>query len=169
MQESTKNDPAEVQFELQHLDRKDIPGITELETIFNEAQSIHVNASSETYEFFKAGCEVLKNNKIAVLAIRNRNTTGLTNINKSKDSHFHRLVKTTGDTAKQGNSSGAFGIGKHAPFAASMLRTVLYSTQNRENENSRGFQGVIKIASFDRGEEYPTQGTGFYGEKKKRI
>jgi hypothetical protein len=158
--------PVIVEFEQKNLNKNDIPGINDLVKIFELATKSYEEYANETYEFFKKGHEFLKKEIISLLAIRDRNTSGLTRIGQTKDSHFHRLTKTTGDTAKTGISNGSHGIGKHAPFAASIFRTMLYGTLNRESKSNRGFQGVIKIASFNRGEEYPTQGTGFYGFKK---
>ncbi|MFF2447923.1 hypothetical protein ACFVSW_12565 [Neobacillus sp. NPDC058068] len=158
--------PAIVEFIHKDLSKQDIPGIDEMTQIFEAATKSYEESSNETYDFFKKGSKALQKNTISVLAIRDRNTSGLTRIGQNKNSHFHRLTKTTGDTAKKGTSNGSFGIGKHAPFAASIFRAMLYSTLNRESEFNRGFQGVIKIASFDRGDEYPTQGTGFYGYKE---
>ncbi|WML57756.1 hypothetical protein [Neobacillus sp. PS2-9] len=157
--------PAIVKFVNKHLYKQEIPGIDGLNKIFELATKSYEGVSNETYDFFKKGYKALQKETISVLAIRDYNTTGLTKVGKTKNSHFHRLTKTTGDTAKTGTSNGSYGIGKHAPFAASIFRTMLYATLNSESENNKGFQGVIKIASFDRGEEYPTQGTGFYGIK----
>lgn len=158
--------PSIVEFTRKDLDREAIPGIDELTNIFQSATQFYKGNPNETYQFFKKGYTALQNKTVSVLAIRDRNTTGLTKVGETKDSHFHRLTKTTGDTAKTGTSNGSFGIGKHAPFAASIFRAMLYGTLNTDEGMNRGFQGVIKIASYDRGEEFPTQGTGFFGHKK---
>lgn len=158
--------PSIVEFKRKDLDKEAIPGIAELTDIFETATQYYKESYNDTYHFFKKGYDALQNKTVSVLAIRDRNTTGLTKVGETKDSHFHRLTKTTGDTAKTGTSNGSFGIGKHAPFAASIFRTMLYGTLNTDEDKNRGFQGVIKIASYDRGEEFPTQGTGFYGHKK---
>lgn len=155
-----------VEFEEKKIETRKIPGITELRAIFEQAEKYFSSPiPNETHKFFKKACDIINNDTISVCAIRDRNTTGLTNVMSNKDSHFHRLTKTTGDTKKTGTSNGSYGIGKHAPFATSFLRTMFYGTLNREKTYNKGFQGVIKIASFNRGEQYPTQGTGFYGIK----
>ena len=47
-----------------------------------------------------------------------------------KTGQWHRLVKMTGQSAKNSNTAGgSYGIGKHAPFAVSGLRTIFYSTR----------------------------------------
>lgn len=158
--------PAIVVFEQKKLNKSLIPGIKDLNNIFKSATDFYSDNPNETYKFFKKGYDALQQSTVSVLAIRDRNTTGLTKVGQAKKSHFHRLTKTTGETEKTGNSNGSFGIGKHAPFASSLFRAMLYGTLNIDSDMSRGFQGVIKIASYDRGEEFPTQGTGFYGHKK---
>ncbi|RNF39759.1 hypothetical protein [Planococcus salinus] len=160
------NKPSIVEFTRKDLEREAIPGIDELMSIFETATQFYKENPNETYHFFNKGYDALQKKTVSVLAIRDRNTTGLTKVGETKDSHFHRLTKTTGDTAKTGTSNGSFGIGKHAPFAASIFRAMLYGTLNTDEGMNKGFQGVIKIASYDRGEEFPTQGTGFYGHKK---
>lgn len=163
---ATEEKPAVVEFEQKNLNKEAIPGVIELINIFKTATKFYKESSNETYQFFKKGYDLLQNETVSVLAIRDRNTTGLTKVGQTKKSHFHRLTKTSGETEKTGTSNGSFGIGKHAPFAASTFRAMLYGTLNTDEGLNRGFQGVIKIASYDRGEEFPTQGTGFYGYKK---
>ncbi|UZJ78602.1 hypothetical protein [Fictibacillus sp. KU28468] len=160
-----KGVPVIVKFEEKKIEADKIPGIDELRTIFEKAENHFSSNNNETHKFFKKACEIVNADFISICAIRDRNTSGLTKIMSKEDSHFHRLTKTTGDTGKTGTSNGSYGIGKHAPFATSFLRTMFYGTLNREKPYNIGFQGVIKIASFNRGEEYPTQGTGFYGIK----
>ena len=160
-----KDVPVVVEFEEKKIEAEKIPGIDELRVIFRQAKNHFSSKNNETYMFFKKACEIVNGDTISVCAIRDRKTIGLTKVLSNEDSHFHRLTKTTGDTGKTGTSNGSYGIGKHAPFATSFLRTMFYGTSNREESYNRGFQGVIKIASFNRAEEYPTQGTGFYGIK----
>lgn len=158
--------PVIVEFQETKISSERIPGIDELRTYFKQAESYFAPQKNETHKFFKKALNIINNDYISICAISDRNTSGLTGVMSGENSHFHRLTKTTGDTGKTGTSNGSYGIGKHAPFAASFLRTMLYGTLNRDKNNNRGFQGVIKIASFNRGEKYLTQGTGFYGIKE---
>ena len=158
----SNDSPAVIEYQVMEVPVEKIPGYEELRAIYQVAESYFIPKKNETHKFFKKAVEVINSDTIKVCAIRDRNTSGLTNVKLSEDSHFHRLVKTTGDTGKTGTSNGSYGIGKHAPYATSYLRAMLYGTLNRENE--RGFQGVIKIASFNNGKEFLTQGTGFYGK-----
>ncbi|MFJ7735616.1 hypothetical protein ACIQ2D_04660 [Lysinibacillus sp. NPDC097287] len=158
--------PVIVEFEEKKIEAKRIPDIDELRTYFKQAENYFAPQKNETHKFFRKALEIINDETISICAIRDRNTIGLTRVLSSEDSHFHRLTKTTGDTGKTGTSNGSYGIGKHAPFATSFLRTMLYGTLNREKTYNRGFQGVIKIASFSRGKKHLTQGTGFYGVKE---
>src|SRR5262249_10424897 len=54
-----------------------------------------------------------------------------------------------------------FGIGKNAPFAASQVRTVLYSTFNVDGEHV--FQGVATLVSHNHPAGGVSQPTGFLG------
>ena len=83
---------------------------------------------------FRRGLSVLKdairNRAVPALAITDSNTTGAPDTdgdgNKNK---WRSLTKSQGKSEKDArDSGGSFGIGKHATFAASDLRTVLYST-----------------------------------------
>src|SRR5690606_18081991 len=63
---------------------------------------------------------------------------------------------------KNSTSGGSFGIGKHAPFACSNLRTVFYGTLDTEGKVA--FQGVAKLITHLDDNGNPRQGTGFFGE-----
>lgn len=158
--------PVLVKFEQKKLSREAIPEVNELTSIFHKAKKYHEKRSVQTFKFLDKGHNLLLKETVSVLAIRDFNTTGLTKI-KEDDGHFHKLTKTSGDTSKTGTANGSYGIGKHAPFAASNLRTMLYGTLNIDKEDNKGLQGVIKIASFKDEGSSSTQGTGFFGIKKR--
>lgn len=108
--------PVQIEFQHEKLDKNKIPGVDELTTIFKQATESYESKNNDTYKFFKKAYKALKSDFISVLAIRDRNTTGLTKVKETEHSHFHRLTKTSGDTDKVGMSNGSYGIGKHAPF-----------------------------------------------------
>lgn len=72
------------------------------------------------------------------------------------------LIRSVGSSQKGEGAGGSFGIGKNAPFAASALRTVLYSTKLADE--SVAFQGVARLVTHKNEAGKPTQGTGYYGE-----
>lgn len=161
-----KNKPSIIKFSVFSVSRNKIPDIDGLTNIFQLGKKYWSNHSqSEAEEFFTNGIEVLQKNKINVMAIQDYNTTGLSNISGNNSGGWVALVRSTGITEKGPDASGSFGIGKHAPFAASQLQTILYGTLNEDDEI--GFQGVSKIASFQDDNDETTQGTGYFGYAEK--
>ncbi|WCJ58252.1 hypothetical protein NXS98_10995 [Fontisphaera persica] len=72
------------------------------------------------------------------------------------------MIRCAGSSSKGEGEGGSFGIGKNAPFAASLLRTVLYTTFNTDEEHV--FQGVATLASHRHPAGGTLQPTGFLGE-----
>lgn len=154
--------PVVVKFEAVKLPSEGIPGVPDLKEVFSKGAqtwSMHKDAN----KFFTEGLAQLNKTEIPVLIIRDYNTSGLENVNEKINGSFASLVKSVGVTFKGDASSGSFGIGKHAPFAASSLRTMFYGTYNRQGV--RALQGVSKLASYNKGNSNYTQGTGYYGVK----
>ena len=71
------------------------------------------------------------------------------------------MIRSVGSSHKGNDAGGSFGIGKNAPFAASALRTVFYSTKLAGGEVA--FQGVARLVTHLEAANKPTQGTGYYG------
>lgn len=113
-----------------------------------------------TKSFFEKAGELVSKDSIRILKISDYGTRGVVGDEESKDSDWYNLVKSRGSSFKRGTSGGSYGIGKNAPFAASEIRTVLYSTLTEGGEYA--FQGVSKLVTHTVG-NYKTQGTGFYG------
>lgn len=72
-----------------------------------------------------------KNGKFPVLVVSDCNTTGLDGYKKSSGSSWSDLLKIHGNNNKSSSSGGSYGIGKFAPFVFSSLRTIIYSSKNR--------------------------------------
>ena len=90
-----------------------------------------------------------------------KHTTGLVlGTNGDRNSDWFKITKAVGASDKHAGKLGSFGIGKHAPFACSDLRTVFYGTKDRDGATA--FQGVSKLVSYKLGKEV-TQGTGYFG------
>ncbi|UUZ92340.1 hypothetical protein LJK87_44330 [Paenibacillus sp. P25] len=107
---------------------------------------------------------------IPFLKISDYNTTGLTGVNEGQRGGWHNLIKSVGSSDKDSHSGGSFGIGKHAPFACSDLRTVFYGTKEADT-GAEAFQGVAKLVTYINEHDEPTQGTGYFGmiEKNRPI
>lgn len=157
--------PTVVKFSVFDISKEELPDAAGLTKIFELGKSYWSGHNQEEAEqFFEQGIETLKQDEIKIMAIQDYNTKGLSNIggeNGRNSGGWMALVRSTGVTEKGPMSSGSFGIGKHAPFAASYLQTVMYGTVNKEDKF--GFQGVSKIASFLDDDDDITQGTGYYG------
>lgn len=103
--------------------------------------------------------EILSKETIPTLSLRDVNTVGapdfIEDVTEVGDSPWVAMTNSEGYSVKQGSDSlGSFGIGKHAPFAATPLRTVLYSTcyesNNGDGELSQRFIGrSILVTHFD--------------------
>lgn len=162
---ASSDKPAVVKFSVFNIKQEELPDTIGLMNIFKLGRSYWSGHNQqEAEQFFEKGLETLKQDEIKVMAIQDYNTNGLSNIggeNGQNSGGWMALVRSSGITEKGPMSSGSFGIGKHAPFAASDLQTVMYGTLNEEDKF--GFQGVSKIASFLDGDNDLTQGTGYYG------
>lgn len=99
------------------------------------------------------------------MRISDFNTTGLLGSAEEYNSPWTNLTKSSGASDKVGSQGGSFGIGKFAPFACSDLRTVFYSTKDKDGEKAS--QGVARLTSFKKSDEDTAQGIGFYGEPSK--
>lgn len=153
--------PIRVKFELLEMEKDIIPGIKSLEKIF-ESLSYYWKANDKATKVLNLASDRLKSDFIHVLKISDFNTTGLTGAGIERGGNFNNLVKSSGVSEKGNTSGGSFGIGKNAPFACSYLRTVLYSTYDKEKVHA--FQGVARLATYENSKGEKTQGTGFYGE-----
>ena len=155
--------PVKVEFVLEKVRRKDVIGIDTL----SEKMTLCKNFWSEnkkTVKFFDKASKVCNDDFIRILRVSDYNTTGLTGSDKIKSSPWQDLVKSSGVSNKNGESGGSFGIGKSAPFACSDLRTIFYSTLDKDG--LKASQGVSRLVSFECKEnniEVITQGKGYYG------
>jgi len=98
---------------------------------------------------------------IKILKISDYNTTGLTGSDRESNTNWINLVKSSGASNKQGGSGGSYGIGKHAPFNFSSLRTVFYSTY--DNEGLSAIQGKAILTTHKDDEGNMHQNIGYFG------
>ena len=153
--------PVSVKFEKIMMAPKDVPGLAELskrlEACYEKAKE---KKKPKAELHFKKALEVIRERNIAVLRASDFNTSGLTGQDDDEQGRWHRLVKAVGENEMTGVGGGSFGIGKGAPFAASLLRAVYYSTLNEQGEHI--FQGKTRILSHVwRGKDF--RGVGFFG------
>ena len=108
----------------------------------------------------------MRKDKVDVLIVSDENTKGLVGPAKA-GTPFHALVKSTGVSNKEAvDSTGSFGIGKNAAFAASDLRTVFYSTLfEKKPGDPLEFlaQGKSILMSHNGPDGKPRRRVGFWG------
>ena len=156
--EPGSQEPVEVRFRIIYCSPEDI-GANELTGIFTRCADRQTDGSKEQ-KFFELGRKELRENRIAVLEISDKNTTGLTN------RRWKALVKERGSSENREGAGGSFGIGKHAPFAVSKLRTVFYwSLVEDAKAYKELFQGKAILTSHADQDGDMRQGTGFWGVK----
>ena len=105
------------------------------------------------------------NRQLTTLRIKDSNTKGAQDVPRQggAPSQWAALTKGSGYPAKdQKDAAGSFGLGKHAAFAVTDLRTVLYSTAWRDAGGlKRRFIGkAILVSHFDK-DKTPRRRTGY--------
>lgn len=130
---------------------------------------LHVAQESGTDKeiaFFRQAERVLTAPEIPILRIADFHTRGLRGP-CVEGRPFHALVKSSGISDKQNDTSGgSFGIGKSAVYSASDLQTVFYSTLYEGDNQELQFlcQGKTKFRSFtdEKGEAF--RSIGYWGD-----
>lgn len=159
------NEPTRIEFKAFEIDPRQIPDYTNLEDALERALDFWSQQQSDKAKtFFKKALEVIHKPTITCLRISDFNTSGLAGSREEYNSPWCNLTKSSGASDKSGSNGGSFGIGKFAPYACSALRTVFYSTIDKDDVCAS--QGVSRLTSFKNKKNEITQGTGFYGNDK---
>ena len=141
--------PVRAKFELIYVERDEIPGFERLNEVIHKCCEYYSDGDDgEKLKIIQKAAEKYLNapGKVPVLKIGDYNTTGLRGVHEEKGSNWTGLVRERSATNKSNGSSGAFGVGKFAPYNFSSLRTVLYSTKTDEGETA--FQGKAILTTF---------------------
>lgn len=157
-----KTKPVIIKFEQSKFDIQSFPNHKQYRNILKDCLETW-KENQKTRTFFERALNSIDNGSINILKISDFNTTGLTGSKdlKNMNSNWVGLVKSTGNSNKTMGDGGAFGIGKNAPFACSSIRTVFYSTLDKDG--IKAFQGVTRLVSrTSSNQEF--RGTGFYGD-----
>lgn len=156
--------PVHMSFERFMLPAAELPGREDFEAMLELAKD-YARGQEGSEEFYDSALEMIRSSEIPVLKISDRNTTGLNGDDFDKDGEWYRLIRATGASSMSGAGGGSFGIGKGAPFAASALRTVFYSTIDKNGRPA--FQGKARISSFSLNGDVK-RGTGLFGSELNR-
>ena len=159
------NEPTRIEFKAFEIDPHKIPDYSTLEDALKRALDFwSQQESTKAKTFFKHALDAIHKPVITCLRISDFNTSGLVGSHEEYNSPWCNLTKSSGASDKSGSHGGSFGIGKFAPYACSVLRTVFYSTSDKDGICAS--QGVARLTSFKNKKNEITQGTGFYGNEK---
>jgi hypothetical protein len=150
-------------FELLEVEPVKIPGMDVLRDVFVRSGKFWAH-DKKAKLFFKTAEKLASEKRIATLKVGDFNTTGLLGDDNDKKGNWYNLIRCAGASAKASGEGGSYGIGKKAPFAASLMRTVLYSTKSIDGESA--FIGVFDGATFELPGKAKAQGLGFLGGAK---
>jgi hypothetical protein len=156
------NTPVVVKFDLLRLSRSDVPDMAALKATIARCGE-YWSHDKKAKEFFRRAETLASKDKLTALQISDFNTTGVLGSDTERSKNWYNLIRCAGSSSKGGGEGGSFGIGKNAPFAASRLRTVLYSTFSVDGEHV--FQGVATLVSHNHPDGGVSQPTGFLGAK----
>jgi len=151
--------PVHVKFELLSLDRARIPGMDYLQETFGRCAE-YWRDHEKVHAFFTRAAELAAKPRLSALKVSDFNTTGVPGSDGDRAKNWYHLIRCAGSSSKWGGEGGSFGIGKNAPFAASRLRTVFYSTLTADG---CAFQGVSTLVSHKLPDGAIAQPTGFLG------
>ena len=141
--------PVKVKFELINVDVEDIPGYKRLREVIHKCADYYSDGDDgEKMRNIQLAADkyLCADTSVPVLKISDYNTTGLRGVKKETGSNWTGLVRERSATNKSNESSGAFGVGKFAPYNFTSIRTVLYSTKTIDGEYA--FQGKSILTTF---------------------
>lgn len=157
-------EPVTVEFKLEYFSKKEFPNHSEVVNVLNKCKTYWDD--SDTHSFANYALKILDKEKIPFLRISDYNTIGLNGGDYEKNGTWYKLVKSRGSSSKTSGEGGSFGLGKGAPFAASDLRIVFYSTRNEKGFTI--FQGIAELVSFEE-EGIKKRGIGSFGKNQQSI
>ena len=141
--------PVRAKFELIYVDLEDIPGHERLREVIHKCSEYYSDGDDgEKLRIIRDAADkyLAGSIKVPVLKISDYNTTGLRGVKEETGSNWTGLVRERSATNKSNASSGAFGVGKFAPYNFTSVRTVLYSTKTINDEYA--FQGKAILTTF---------------------
>lgn len=155
--------PVIVEFSSFSLKVDEVPDINSLVDAFKRSKSFWLcQNSKKATDFFDEAIKLLETGTIPFLRVSDYNTSGLVGSHEEYNSPWCNLTKGTGISDKAGSAGGSFGIGKFAPYACSIFRTVFYSTCDIDGVCAS--QGISRITSFRLDDGQITTGVGYYGQ-----
>jgi len=139
--------PLKISINYKTLMQEQFPDFNGFIDIFKRIKS--ADANKQHVEFFKHGEKAMgSRNTIKFFVYEDFNTTGLSGNDDDPTSTFSACVLSEGTSVKKDQTAGgSYGIGKNAIFGFSKLRTVFYSSLDKNGKYI--LQGVSKLASYN--------------------
>jgi len=155
--------PVIVNFSLERIPSHHFPRREEFQAVLKACLDYWGGRNQKTKKFFEVALKSIGQSHIPFLRIGDFNTTGLLGASDEGPSDWHNLIKAVGVSDKGTGKGGSYGIGKFATFVCSDLRTVFYSTHDRDGKQA--FQGVATLVTHKspKREGKTTNALGFYG------
>jgi hypothetical protein len=156
----------EVSFSCIEVNTAEIPHLKELRDNLKSCQETAINANEgkKAEIFFNTAVSALEQPKVTVLSISEQNTRGMQGPSKN-GTPYYAFMKAKGQSKKiTDTATGSYGIGKFAPYAVSVARTIFVSTVYQDNDGHwrQLTQGKSILMSHDR-DGKRRQGVGFWG------
>lgn len=157
------NKPVEVRFQKESVPRGDVPDMDFLRDTLQRCAEFWT-WDKKASSFLERAIQLASAREIVTLHVSDYNTEGVCGGDRDHHKGWFHLVRCAGSSSKLEGEGGSFGIGKNAPFAASMLRTIFYSTLNKDAEHI--FAGVATLVSHELTDKSMAQAVGFLGGEK---
>jgi len=151
--------PIELDFELKEYSINDLPCFDELKKSI-EASAKYWPKQKQEQRFCAQVLDKFTD-RIPVLVITDRGTTGLRGGDNEQSGQWFGLVEGTETSVGDEGRGGSYGIGKNAAFAASWFQTVFFSTHSVDNEFA--FKGVSVLMTHRNEDGEETQADGSIG------
>ena len=166
---ATPDGKVTVEFEAVKIPRDKFPHADELLSAMQQCLGGSESNSNNPKEkvFFDNAVKAMSAPDVLCLKISDFGTTGMRGDYRRQRGQWHSITKARGSSDKRDDTAGgSFGIGKHASFAVSSLRTVFYGTryENENGETIKRAQGKSILMSHNTGSGDYTSGTGFWGK-----
>lgn len=159
--DAAKQTPILLEFDVHDVPLVNLPCLADLRQVLHACKEFW-KGNPKTIDFCERALNVLQQDKVKLLEYSDLQTSGLAGSDDDRQNSWYGLVRSGGASFKGEGQGGSFGIGKYAPFAASHLRTVYYSSLNHLGEYI--FQGVSRLMTHVESSGNKTQGVGYIGD-----
>ncbi|QBZ82369.1 XRE family transcriptional regulator [Hydrogenovibrio crunogenus] len=170
MDASIKGSIVNVDILLKSIPTQEIPNLEELlQNLQSCLEASKFESGEKAKNFFQNAIHLLTQKNVKVLEISDCNTTGM-NGPAMNGTPFYAFMKARGQSKKSDETAGgSYGIGKFAPYAVSLARTVFVSTVYKDESGvyEQLNQAKSLLMSHDDEEGNRRQAIGYWGVKEK--